>query len=293
MTMLHNNSPASTCSCGTQVLPNPSVTTSSHWQPDVPLNISTELPPVHEMISHPARNIWHSRGIPSQCTSSALLYSSSTIPSCSHLVCSDRDTTQRLQCFSSPFQTPRTSPGSPYMTSSHAHGGPSLLGISSAFSGYPLSSQASHVVSSAKIHTISSTHSLCSTVNCGYSQPPLSVQTNSDSSHNQTKSQTPIHLSTTPSAQPQYHTAFSSLTPSRAHTLIYTGYEDQRGTVEGSRQNDPVGSSPVHQTQDLANSLMEQVPNMDSKASLYKERTETMESHSTGDSILDMKERPH
>ncbi|XP_076738914.1 potassium voltage-gated channel subfamily H member 4a [Maylandia zebra] len=293
MTMLHNNSPASTCSCGTQVLPNPSVTTSSHWQPDVPLNISTELPPVHEMISHPARNIWHSSGIPSQCTSSALLYSSSTIPSCSHLVCSDRDTTQRLQCFSSPFQTPRTSPGSPYMTSSHAHGGPSLLGISSAFSGYPLSSQASHVVSSAKIHTISSTHSLCSTVNCGYSQPPLSVQTNSDSSHNQTKSQTPIHLSTTPSAQPQYHTAFSSLTPSRAHTLIYTGYEDQRGTVEGSRQNDPVGSSPVHQTQDLANSLMEQVPNMDSKASLYKERTETMESHSTGDSILDMKERPH
>lgn len=280
MTMVHNNSPASTRPCGTQVLPNPSVTTSSHWQPDVPLNISTGLPPVHEMISHPARNIWHSSGIPSQCTSSGFLYSSSTIPSCSHLVCSDRDTTQRLQCFSSPFQTPRTSPGSPYITFSHAHGGPSLLGISSAFSGYPLSCQGSHVVSSAKTHTISSTHSLCSTVN-------------SDSLHNRTKSQTPIHLSTTPSAQPQYHTAFSSLTPSRAHTLIYTGYEDQRGTVEGSRQNDPVGSSPIHQTQDLANSLMEQVPNMDSKASLYKERTETMESHSTGDSILDMKERPH
>ncbi|XP_030591638.1 potassium voltage-gated channel subfamily H member 4a [Archocentrus centrarchus] len=285
MAMLHNTSPASTCSYGIQMLHNPSVTSSSHWQPDVPLNISTGLPLYHEMISHPARNAWHSSGIPAQGTSPTLLYSSSPMSSCSHLCCSDRDrdTSQRLQSSCSPFQTPRTTPNSTYTTYSLAQGGPSLLGISSAFSGYPLSCQTLHMVNNAQIPTISSTHPLCSTVNCGYSQPSLSAQTNSDPLHNQTKSQTPIHLSTTPSAQPQYHTAFSSLTPARVHTTIYTGHEEQR---------DSVGSSPVNHAQDFACSLMEEA-NMDCNASRYQERIESVESHSTGDGILNMKEMPH
>lgn len=278
MAMLPNTSPASTSSYSIQMLHNSSVTTSSHWQPDVPLNIATGLPVYHEMISHPARNAWHSSGIPSQGTGPTPCSSS---PVSSHLCCSDRNTTQRLQNMirsCSPFQTTRTTLNSPYVTYSLAQGGPSIPGICSAFSGYPMSCQALHMVNNAQIPK--STHPLCSTVNGGYSQPPLSALTNSDLSHNQAKSHTPIHLSTTPSAQPRYHTTFSSLTPSRVHATVCTGHEEQRGSV---------GSSPVSHAQDLACSWMEQA-NTDCKASLHQERTESMESHGIGDSIIGMKE---
>uniref|UniRef100_A0A3B4ZLA3 Voltage-gated delayed rectifier potassium channel KCNH4 n=1 Tax=Stegastes partitus TaxID=144197 RepID=A0A3B4ZLA3_9TELE len=258
MAMLHYSSPVSSYSYGLPMAPNPSVTTSSSWQPHVPLNISPGLHLHHDAISHPARSAWG-------CRSSSLLHSTSPMSSCLHMCCSDRDGTSafRLQNPRGPFQT---TPSSPYIP----QGGPSLLGISSAFSSFQAVCQASQVIYNSPVRTVSSSHPLCSTV---YSTlPSLSVQTSSDQTYH--RSQTPIHSSVTLTGQPQYHTAFSSLSPSRGRTSTCS-----QGSI---RQ--PVGSSPVHQT-------LEQAAN--SRASLDQNRTDSNESAGSSCNILDMEEMPH
>lgn len=261
--------------------PSPSVTASSNWQPHVPLNIATGLHLHHETISHPARNVWGCSGMSSHGRSPTLLHSSSPMSSCLHLCCSDREgaTARRLQSQCGTFQTSRTTPNSPYMAHPHAQGGPSLLGIRSAFSSFPVVCQAQQVAYNASIPTMSNTRPLCSPVHSGFSCPSLSVQTNSDPTHNQTNAQTPIHSSITPTGQPQYHTTFSSLTTSGVHPLILTGHnQGQQGSmISGPRQNDLVGSSPIHHTQDLACSLLGQVTDRDCRASRYQERTDNIE----------------
>ncbi|XP_075941609.1 potassium voltage-gated channel subfamily H member 4a [Anarhichas minor] len=282
MAMLHTP-PVSSYSCGIQMVPSPSVTSSSNWQPHAPLNIATGLHLHHETISHPDRNVWGCSGMPTQGKSPTLLHSSSPASSCLHLCCSEREgaAAHRLQSQCGPFRTSRTTPNSPYMTHSHARGGASLLGLSSAFSSIPVVCHAPHVPYNASIPTMSNSHPLCSPVNSAYAHPSLSVQTNSAPTHNQTNSQTPIHSSVTYSGQPQYHTAFSPLTPSAVHTSTCIAHnQSQQGSINAPRQNDPVGCSPVH-TQDLACSLLSQVTDRDCRASLYQERTDSLESQDT------------
>ncbi|CAN9505479.1 unnamed protein product [Ophioblennius macclurei] len=294
MAMLHYNSPVSSYSYGLQMVPNPSVTTSSNWQPHVPLNISTG-PQLHrDAVSRSARNAWGCSGLPPQGRGTPLLHSSGPASSCLHLCCSDREgaAAHRLQSPCGTFQTPRTTPSSPYLSQSQAQGGPSLLSIGTAFNSYPVICQAAQAVYNPP--TVSSSHPLCSTVNSNYSHPSFSPQTNPDPTYNQTRSQTPIHSSITPTGPPQYHTAFSPMTPSKVHTSVHTGHNpSQQASVSGPRQNDPVGSSPGHHTHDLSCSLLEQDPNRDSRASLYQERTNNTESHAMSGKNLDVEEIPH
>ncbi|XP_026180204.1 potassium voltage-gated channel subfamily H member 4a [Mastacembelus armatus] len=78
-------------------------------------------------------------------------------------------------------------------------------------------------------------------INSACPHPPLSVQTNLDPIHYQINSQTPIHSSVTPTGEPQYHTAFSSLTPTGIHTSVCTGYiSGQQSSTNGPRKNDLV-----------------------------------------------------
>ncbi|XP_045890160.1 potassium voltage-gated channel subfamily H member 4a [Micropterus dolomieu] len=287
MAMLHN-SPVSSYSYGIQMAPGPGVTASSNWQSHVPLNIATGLHLHHEAISHPARNMWGCSGMSSQGRSPTLLHSSSPMSSCLHLCCSDREgvTAHRLTSQCDPYQTTRKSPNSPYM----AQGGPSLLGISSAFSSFPVISQSPQVAYNASIPMMSSSHPVCSPVNSGCSHVSPSVQTNSDPTHNQTNSQTPIHSSITHTGQPQYHKTFSSLTHLGAHTSVCTGHnQGQQGSTIGPRQNDPVGSSPAHH---VACSHMGQVTDRDCKASPYQEKTDNIEYQGTSRSTPTVEVQP-
>ncbi|XP_062294498.1 potassium voltage-gated channel subfamily H member 4a [Scomber scombrus] len=305
MATLHYTPPASTFPYGIQMVPSPSVTASSDWQSHVPLNIATGQHLHHEAISHPARNVCGCSGMPSQARSPTLLHSSTPLSSCLHLCCTDREgaTAHRLQSQCGPFQASRATPSSPYMTQSRAQGGLSLLGLSSAFSSFPVICQAPQVAYNASISTMSNSHPLCSPVN--YSHPSLGVQTNSDPTHNQSKTHTPIHSSVTPTGQPQLHTVFSSLTPSGVQTSMCTGHNhSQQGSISGPRPNDPTGSSPLHHTQDIACSLLGQVTDRDCRASLFQVATDSIDSQGMSSStptlevqprLLDMqgKQTPH
>lgn len=293
--MLHYASPVSSYSYGIQMVPSPNVTSSSDWQPNVPLNIANRLHLHHEAISHPARNVLGCIGRPSQDRSPSLLHSSSPVSSFLHLCCSDREgtTAHRQQSQCSPFQTSRPTPNPPYMTHSHGQGCPSLLGLSSAFSSFPVICQAPQGGYNTSVPTMSNSHPLCSPVNSGYPHPSMSAQTNSDPTHNQTSSQTPIHSTITPTGQPQYHTAFSSLSPSGVHTSIRTGHmPGQQSSINSPRQNDPVGSSSIHHAHDFACSLLGQVTDRDSTASLYQKRTDSIETKGTGGSTPTVEVQP-
>uniref|UniRef100_A0A3Q3ISH0 Voltage-gated delayed rectifier potassium channel KCNH4 n=1 Tax=Monopterus albus TaxID=43700 RepID=A0A3Q3ISH0_MONAL len=274
MAMLHHTSPVSPYSFGIQMVPSPSVTVSSDWQPHVPLNISTGHLH-HEAISHPARNVWGCNGMPSQGKGPTLLHSSSPMSSLLHLCCSDREgaTSHRLQNQCGAFQTPTRNPNSSYITYSHDQGGPPLLALSSPFNSFPVICQASQVSYNSSVPTVSSSYPLCFPVNSAYTHPPLSVQTILDPAHNQTKSQTPIHSSITPTGQAQYHTAFSSLATTGVHTSVCTGHI-QQSSINGPRHNDLIGSSPIRHTQDLACSLLGQVT--ECRASLSQERADNI-----------------
>ncbi|XP_060945833.1 potassium voltage-gated channel subfamily H member 4a [Limanda limanda] len=278
MAMLHYNSPGTSYSCGIQRAPSPNVTASSDWPPHVPLNMAPGLHLHHEAMSNPARNVCGCTGMASQGRSPTLLHSSSPMSSCLHVCCSDREaaSANRLPSQCGPFPTSRTTPNSPYMTHSHGQRCPSLLGLSSAFSSFPVVCQAPPVAYNASVPTMSNTFP-SSTVNTGYTHPSLGVQTNSDPTHNQTRSQTPIHSSVTPSSQPQYHTAFSSLNPSGVHTSICTGHIlGRQSSVDSSRPNEPVGS--VHHTQDFACSLLNQAA----------DRTDDVQSHHMSSPALEV-----
>lgn len=264
--MLHYTSPVSTCSFGIQMVPSPSVTASSDWRPRAPLNIATGLHLHNEAINHPARNIWDYSGMASQGGSPTLLHSSSPASTCLHLCCSDREGTaahrQQSQC--GPLQVSTTNPNATYMTHTHGQGGSSLLGLSSAFSSLPVICQAPHVACNPSIPTMSSSHPQCSPVGSVFSHTSLSINTNLDPTHNLTRSQTPIHSSITPSGQPQYHTVFSSLSPSGVYTSLGTLHSaSQHSLISGSRQSNPEGSSPIHYSQDFG-PLLGQVLSSDS-----------------------------
>ncbi|KAM4534523.1 potassium voltage-gated channel subfamily H member 4a [Fundulus diaphanus] len=249
----------------------PGVTRCSSWQPCVSLDSSSELHLNHETISYPARNAWDCSRMPSHSTAPSLLHSSSSASTCSHLRRSDRDgtTADRLQSQYAPFQTPGATSGSPYMTHPQTHGGSSLLGISSAFSSFSVICQGPQGVYNTSSPEKDNTNQLCSTVNYGHSPPKLNFPANSQSLGNP---QTPVHFPNNPTGQPQFHTAFSSLTPSGAHTSVST--EHNKSQQSSTRPNDPVGSSPVHHSQDRAYSLLGQLSNNECGGSLYCERTE-------------------
>lgn len=274
MATLHCASPVSSYSYGIPLAPSPSVTTTSNWQSHTPLNIATGLHLRHEPISHPARNVWGCSGISSQGISPTLLRSSSPVSSCLHLCCSNREgsTAYRLQNPCGTFQNSRTTPNSPCMAHPHAQGGPSLLALNSTFGSIPVIGQASQVAYNPAIPTMSISHSLCSPVISNLSHPSISVQINSDPTRKQSNSQTPILSSIPPAGQSQYQPAFSSLTPSGVHASVCSGHsQSQQGSIHGSRQNGPVGSSPVQHTQGFACSLLGEVT--DCGASLCQERT--------------------
>ncbi|KAG7504331.1 potassium voltage-gated channel subfamily H member 4 [Solea senegalensis] len=277
MTMLHYAPPVSSYTYGLQMAPTPNVTAASDWQTHVPLNIATGLHLHHEAISHPARNVLGCTGTPSHGRSPTMLHTSSPASSCLHLCCSDREgpTAHRLQSQCAPFQSSIAAPSSPYMTHSLDRGGSSLLGLSSAFSSFPVVCQAPRGIYNASIPTMSNSLPICSPVNSGFTYPSLCVQTNTDATLNQTRSQTPIHTSITPTSKPQYHTAFSSLSPSGGHTSICTGHIlGQQSSVNSPGHNDPLGSSSFHHTHDITCSLLGQAANRGSRASLYQERTD-------------------
>ncbi|AWP19228.1 putative potassium voltage-gated channel subfamily H member 4 [Scophthalmus maximus] len=284
MAMLHYISPVPSYPYGIQI-PTPSVTASSDWQPHVPLNIAAGLHLHREAISHPSRNVCGCAGMPPQGRSPTLLHSSSPVSSCVHRCCTDREgaTAHRLQSQCGPFQTSRTTPNSPYVTHSHGQGGSSLLGLSSAFGSFPGVCQAPHGAYNASVPTMSNSRPICSPVNSGYTHPSLGViQTNPDPAHNQTRSQTPIHSSITPTGQQQYHTAFSSLSSSGVHTSICTGHvAHQQGSINSPRPNEPVRSSSIHHTQDSTCSLQGQVADRGSRASLHQERCDNVEASSS------------
>lgn len=257
--MHHYAPPVSSYSYGIPVAPSPSVTVSSNWQSHSPLNIATGLHLHHKAISHPARNVWGCSGMSSQGMSPSLLHSSSPMSSCVRLCCSDREgsTAHRLQSPCGTFQTSRTTPNSPCM--GPAHGGPSILALSSAFGSIPVIGPASQYTS---VPTMSISHSMCSPVN--YSRPSISVQSKSDPTYNPSNSQTRIQSCITPARQTHYHSA-----------SVCTGHnQSQQGSIIGPRQNGPVGSSPVHHTQDLTCSLLGDVMDRDCSSSLCQERTD-------------------
>lgn len=259
--MHHYAPPVSSYSYGIPMAPSPSVTVSSNWQSHSPLNIATGLHLHHNAISHPARNVWGCSGMSSQGMSPSLLHSSSPMSSCIRLCCSDREgsTAHRLQSLRGTFQTSRTTPNSPCM--GPAHGGPSILALSSAFGSIPVTGQASQVAYNTSVPTMSISHSMCSPVNSTYSHSSISVQSKSDPTHN---SQTRIQSCITPAGQTHYHS------PS-----VCTGHnQSQQGSIIGPRQNGPVGSSPIHHTQDFTCSLLGDVMDRDCSSSLCQERTD-------------------
>lgn len=215
MTTLHHVS-SGAMTCGNRQL---------HVFPDAP----NELQLHREAISRAASSC---SGTPAHSRSSVVQHSSST--KCLHLCCSGRERNH------SPFQTPRATLSSSYMTQTLR--GPSLLGLSSAFGTFP--------------------------VTRGLSHPSINIQTHADVVQNLTNPQTPIHFPNTPAGQPQYHTAFSSLTPSGSSTSMSMVHnKTQQSSV---RQNDPIGSSSVQHSPERARSLLGHPSERD--CSLHHER---------------------
>ncbi|KAM4717022.1 potassium voltage-gated channel subfamily H member 4a [Anableps anableps] len=248
----------------------PGVTSCTNWQPHVPLDSSSEPYLHHEMMSCPPRNTRGCSRKPSHSRTPTLVHSSGSVSTCLPLYCSDRDgtTADRLQSQYSLFQTPRATPSSPYMTHTQNHR-VSLLGIGSGFSTFPVISQTPQGVYNRSSPIKDNSNPLCSVVNCDHSHSTLNFQTNSQSF---TSYQAPVHFPSNPTGQPQYHTAFGSLTPSGAHTSVSTDHN--KSQQSSTRQNDPAGTSLVHHSQDHAGSLLGQLSNRECGGSLYHERTD-------------------
>lgn len=243
--MFHRVSPPGTICC-------------NNWKSHVPLDSSSELHLHHEMISCPPRNLQDCSGMPSLSTAPTLLHLSSSVSTFLQQCCSDRDgtTADRFNSQYGPFKTPSASPSSPCMIHPQKQGVSSLLSISSGFSSFPVIIQGPQGVYNTSSPIKDCSSPTCSTATCGHSHPTSNFLTNSKSL---TNPQTPVHPPSKPTGQPQYHTAFSPLTPSGVHTSVPTEHNNtQRSTA---RQNDPVGSSPVHHTQDNACSLLRHLSN--------------------------------
>ncbi|XP_027897200.1 potassium voltage-gated channel subfamily H member 4a isoform X1 [Xiphophorus couchianus] len=235
MPMLHHVSP-------------PGVTSCKNWQPRIPLDSSG--------------NEQDCSGIPSHNRTPTLLHASSSVSTSLHLCCSERDgkTADRLQSEHSPFQTPRVTPSSPY-----SHRVLSLLGVDSGSSIFPVICQSQRGV----YNTSSPIKNNTNPVNCGHSHPTLNFLTKSQSL---TNPQTPVHSPSNPTGQSQYHTAFSSLTPSGPCTSLCTDHNMSQQS--STRQNDPAGPGLVLHSQDHVCSLLGQLSTRECGGSLYHDRTD-------------------
>uniref|UniRef100_A0A6Q2X558 Voltage-gated delayed rectifier potassium channel KCNH4 n=1 Tax=Esox lucius TaxID=8010 RepID=A0A6Q2X558_ESOLU len=263
VTLFHHPSTVSTYPYGMQMVHNPSgeMNVSSNWQTQVPFSVPTGPHSSHlhhDPLSHPARNMWIYSGVPPEGTH---LTSGQKVEvehlhrlpdprsSCLHPCCSDRGRTtgQGLEARCMPFQTSRTTPNSPFMAQCRT--GQSLLGLSSDVPIVP--GVVPGQVGPQAIPAISSSSSLGSSGILSQSHPSLSIQVSSDLSHSLCSSPTPIHASLTLTGQPQLHTTFSSRsgaymsvspTDNQTHHQITQGQRSHNR----ARQNDLVGSSPVH-----------------------------------------------
>ncbi|KAA0705834.1 Potassium voltage-gated channel subfamily H member 4 [Triplophysa tibetana] len=136
-----------------------------------------------------------------------------------------------------PCQISKTTPNSPYLRHQGPHSGGSLLGLTSAC---PISGLVPHVRSGGCTVTPSNTLPLCSYSLQSQSHPSLSLQMTSDLTCPHSRAPTPIHSSITQTGPSQPLTAVSSLMNAGICSTNFLHFPT------GPRQNDMVGSSPVH-----------------------------------------------
>lgn len=134
-------------------------------------------------------------------------------------------------------QTSKTTPNSPYTRHQGPRTGGSLLGLASAF---PASGLVPQVRSGGATVTPSNTLPLCTYSIQSPSHPSVSLQMTSDITCQHSRAPTPIHSSVTPTGPSQPLIAVSSL----MHAGICS--TNLLHFPTGPRQNDLVGSSPVH-----------------------------------------------
>uniref|UniRef100_A0A8C1VN75 Voltage-gated delayed rectifier potassium channel KCNH4 n=1 Tax=Cyprinus carpio TaxID=7962 RepID=A0A8C1VN75_CYPCA len=153
--------------------------------------------------------------------------------------CPDQERVATLGVESQPnsYQTSQTTPNSPYLGHHVPRNGGSLLGLAA----FPSSGLAPQVRSGSPANTLS----LCTHNIQSQSHPSLNVQMTSDL---HTRAPTPIHLSVTPTGPSEPIIAVSSL----LHSGICSSSLLHFPT--GPRQNDLVGSSPVHTFEPIVSS---------------------------------------
>lgn len=158
---------------------------------------------------------------------------------CTHpMWCADEErmATLGLESQPNPYQTSRTTPSSPYLSRQAPQPGPSLLSLAPNFSSISGPTRVAPQVGMGN---------LCSHGNLSQSHPSLNLQTTADLTCQCSTMATPIHASLTPTSPPQPLMAVSPL----LHSGICSPSASHLST--GPRQNDPVGSSPIH-THDVA-----------------------------------------
>uniref|UniRef100_H2US27 Voltage-gated delayed rectifier potassium channel KCNH4 n=1 Tax=Takifugu rubripes TaxID=31033 RepID=H2US27_TAKRU len=200
-----------------------------------------------------------------------VMHSSSPVSSCLHPCRSNREgsTGHTLRSPCRTFQLSRPTPNSPSMMHQAQEG---LLVINSGFGSVPVIGPNTKVVYNTSFPT-SISHTLGPSFNSTWSHPP-SMQINSEHPHNQLTSQMPNRSPVITPGASQYQMTFSSLTHSGGHSSMCFGHnQSQQGSTVGPRQKGPVGSSPIHQTQDFASSQLEKVPDRDFGSSLREEKT--------------------
>ncbi len=153
--------------------------------------------------------------------------------------CPDQERVATLGVESQPnsYQTSKTTPNSPYLGHHVPCNGGSLLGLPA----FPSSGLAPQVRSGSPGNTLS----LCTHNIQSQSHPSLNVQMTSDL---HTRAPTPIHFSVTPTGPSEPLIAVSSL----LHSGICSSSLLHFPT--GPRQNDLVGSSPVHTLEPIVSS---------------------------------------
>ncbi|CAL8302879.1 unnamed protein product [Merluccius merluccius] len=278
----HTASLPSAYAYGIQMVPAAGGTSSGgDWQNQVPYGVPAGpgYRHHHEPIGHPARNVWgygaEARGSPTLGPKvEHFCHPPSAVPpSWVRLQgCAERDAAAPKHRFQSrcpgPYQSSRTTPSSPYMShpASQAVGPPAHPGLGgAAFHGFPEAGPDPRVVYKTSVSTMSSSP-LCSSGGLSKSHPSLSGQAGADL----TRSPAPLPPSLAPAGQgpPALDTGFGALTPMR-HCAHHQG---RQGAFGGPRQNDPVGSSPVHtDTQGLTHTMQTQSASMDCRVSDQQE----------------------
>ncbi|XP_017576726.1 potassium voltage-gated channel subfamily H member 4a [Pygocentrus nattereri] len=162
---------------------------------------------------------------------------------CPHSVCctdQERVAALGLESQPNPFQTSRTTPNSPYLRHQAPQPVPSLISLAPNFSSISGPTRMAPQVGIGTSVTQNKAHPLCSHGNLSQSHPSLNLQTTPELTCQQSTAATPIHISLTPTGHPQPLTAVSPL----LHSGICSSSTSHVPT--GPRQNDPVGSSPIH-----------------------------------------------